>query len=415
MMARWAGLIVAASIGWSGAALGDVLPLHRGVGLNEWLNWSPLEPDGSYTWPPFRSIDDWLGRYRPLADWPAGDPFVRIRDEGFDFVRLTVDPGPLLASDDAHRAEAIGIIVEDVRRVTGAGLKVVVNLHDNNQVPAFGSDLVDAGSATPGIATHRAVTAQLAAALAGIGVDKVAIEPFNEPAYYPCDETGSEDWQEIMSGHVAAIRAVSTEITIVATGACGGDVDGLVDVDPNFDDPNIYYSFHMYEPHLFTHQRSPDESVFASGLPWPASKGSPEAVVAELKARMDVAGLSDTQQAATLRAMHPYIAQYFDEDWGQAQLEARVDQAVDWARAHGIPSSRLFMGEFGVILMSPDGKMGASDPDRTRYLAAVRGAAEARSIPWAVWEYSNPWGMTVIAPEGPAVPDGPLLEALGLK
>ena len=68
-----------------------------------------------------------------------------------------------------------------------------------------------------------------------------------------------------------------------------------------------------------------------------------------------------------------------------------------------------------MILMSPDGKMGASDPDRTRYLAAVRGAAEARSIPWAVWEYSNPWGMTVIAPEGPAVPDMALLQALGLK
>lgn len=414
-MKPWHALVVAVGISWPGLAAAEVLPLHRGVGLNEWLNWSPLDPDGTYHWPPYRSVEDWLGRYRPLSHWPGGDPFERIKALGFDFVRLTVDPGPLLATSGDRRQEAIGIIASDVRRVTAAGLKVVVNLHDNNQVPAYGSDLVDAGAATPGIATHRAVTAELAAALVSIDVHKVAIEPFNEPAYYPCDETGDEDWQTIMSGHVAAIRAVSPDLTIIATGACGGDVDGLVDIVPSFDDPAISYSFHMYEPHLFTHQRSPDATVYASGLPWPAASRTPDAVVAALSARMDAAGADAAEKAATLRAMHPTIEQYFAEDWGPAQLETRIDQAVAWANAHGIPSARLFMGEFGVIAMSPDGKMGAADPDRLRYLAAVRSAAEARSIPWGIWEYSNPWGMTVIAADGPAIPDLPLLEALGLR
>lgn len=413
-MRFWQALVLVAGLASPSAAMAEVLPLARGVGLNEWLNWSPLEPDGSYRWPPYRSVEEWLGRYRPASDWPAGDPFVAIRKLGFDFVRLTVDPGPLLDSHDQRRREALQVLAADVRKVTDAGLKVVVNLHGNDQVPKYGMDVVNAEAGSPGVAGYRQMVAELAASLLPIGVDKVAIEPFNEPAHYPCDTTGTEDWQEIMQSHVAAIRAVSAEMTIVATGACGGDVEGLIDVDPRFDDPNIYYSFHMYEPHLFTHQRALDEGGFASGLPWPADLGTAEAAIGALRERMTAAGLDDAAQLANLRSVRGLAEQYFDENWGAAQLEMRVGQALDWARAHGIPPHRLFMGEFGVIKMSADGRMGAADADRLRYLAAVRGIAEANGIPWAIWEYSNPWGMTVIAPSGPALPDRPLLSALGL-
>ena len=72
------------------------------------------------------------------------------------------------------------------------------------------------------------------------------------------------------------------------------------------------------------------------------------------------------------------------------------------------------MGEFGAILMTPDGRMGAFNQDRLRYLAAVRQEAERHGFPWSIWEYSNPYGMSVIVPEGPAVPDAELLDVLGL-
>jgi hypothetical protein len=72
------------------------------------------------------------------------------------------------------------------------------------------------------------------------------------------------------------------------------------------------------------------------------------------------------------------------------------------------------MGEFGAMLMSPDGRSGAFDADRLRYLEALRRLAESYGIPWSVWEFSNPYGMSVIAPTGPALPDRKLLEALGL-
>jgi hypothetical protein len=390
------------------------LELHRGVAVHEWLNWSPLAGDGSYRWPPYQTQQEWLARDRPLSDWAAGDTFELIRSLGFDFIRLTVDPGPLLSTEGDKRQEALALLATDVRAVTRSGLKVVFNVHPVTQVMAYSNELVNGPADAPGVALYRDMIVDLTRTLLPLGADKVAIEPFNEPSHYPCDMWGDNDWQQIMASTVAAIRAVSTEITIIATGACGGNVDGVTDLDPGFDDPNILYSFHMYEPHLFTHQRSETEGDFASGLPWPASEGTPEAVRAMLGAHMDAAGIPPDAQARQLEAVRGYIDEYFAENWGEAQMQARIRQAVDWAARHSIPASRLFMGEFGAMLMSPDGRSGAFDADRLRYLEALRRLAESYGIPWSVWEFSNPYGMSVIAPTGPALPDRKLLEALGL-
>ncbi|MDC9826302.1 cellulase family glycosylhydrolase [Devosia sp. ZB163] len=399
---------------WPAAAV--PLALQRGVGVHEWLNWSPLAADGSYRWPPYQSVDEWRSRYRDLADWPAGDEFVRIRSLGFDFVRLTVDPGPLLATDGEKRQEALDVLAASVNRVAASGLKVVLNLHIVPQVPAYGGDaIIEQRADSASVARYVAMTADVARMLVPLGTDRVAFEPFNEPQHYPCEGRGDGQWQEIMTSAMSAIRAVSAELTVVATGACGGDVSGLVDLDPDFDDSNLYFSFHMYEPHVFTHQRPEDEGGFASSLPWPASSGSAGATSEMLRAHMAAAGVDEAEQERTVLRLGPVISEYFTEGWGESQVAARIGEALDWAARHDIPASRLFMGEFGVIEMSDDGRMGAFAPDRLRYLEAVRLAAERHGIPWSVWEYANPWGMSVILPTGPAVPDTQMLRALGLQ
>jgi hypothetical protein len=396
------------------AAAQAALPLHRGVAIHEWLNWAPLAKDGSYRWPPYRSVADWLSGSRPASDWPKGDEFARIRAMGFDFVRLSVDPGPLLATEGDRRQEALAVLEADVRRVTAAGLKVVFNLQAVTQVPAYGPDAVNSPADSPAVAGYEAMVADVAGMLARIGSDKVAIEPFNEPAHYPCDGTGYGGWQPIAAATVAKIRAVAPDLTIVITGACGGDVTGLVDLKPDFDDPDIYYSFHMYDPHSFTHQRLQNPNLFASGLPWPSSAGTPQEVIANLHARMTAAGMSPAAQAMNMAQVAKPIADYFAHGWGPAEVHARIGEAVAWAKANNIPPKRLFMGEFGAILMSADGRQGAPDAGRLRYDEAVRETAERYGIPWSLWEYSNPYGMTLILPEGPAIPDPELLRALGL-
>ena len=390
------------------------LPLHRGVAIHEWLNWAPLAEDGSYRWPPYRSVADWLSASRPAPDWPKGNQFARIRAMGFDFVRLSVDPGPLLATNGDRRRQALAVLEADVRKVTAAGLKVVFNLQSVTEVPAYGPDVINSPADSAAVAGYEAMVADVAGMLARIGSDKVALEPFNEPAHYPCDGTGAGGWQPIAAATVAKVRAVSPDLTIVMTGACGGDVTGLVDLKPSFDDPDIYYSFHMYDPHSFTHQRLENPNEFASGLPWPSSAGTPQEVIAQLRARMAAAGMSAAAQTINMVDVGQAITDYFAHGWGPADVQRRIGEAVNWAKANNIPVQRLFMGEFGAILMSADGKQGAPDADRLRYDEAVRKTAESYGIPWSLWEYSNPYGMTLILPQGPAIPDPELLRALGL-
>ncbi|WPE20377.1 cellulase family glycosylhydrolase [Shinella zoogloeoides] len=179
-------MIIAAGL----SAHAQPIDLKRGVGVHEWLNWSPLASNGSYAWPPYRTYAEWLSSERPLADWPPGDQFVRIKAMGFDFVRLTVDPGPLLANTGTRRQEALDILEAAVRRVTASGLKVVFNLHLVSQVPAYSETIIEGGATSSGVTLYRAMVEDVARMLVDVGTGDVALEPFNEPGYYPCDATG---------------------------------------------------------------------------------------------------------------------------------------------------------------------------------------------------------------------------------
>lgn len=410
---RRAVLAALCAAGLTAAAGAEPIPLRHGVGVHEWLNWSPVGKDGAYLWPPYRDERDWLSGSRPLSDWPPGDTFVLIRSLGFDFVRLSVDPGPLLASEGERRRQALDRLAAAVERIAATGLKVVFDLHGVSQVPAYGMEMISGGPDSEGVRRYRRMVVDVAAMLSRIGTGKVALEPYNEPAYYPCPSR-NRDWQRIMAETVRDIRTVSRDLTVVVTGACGGEVAGLTDLVPDFDDPNLYYSLHMYEPHSFTHQRPEGKIRFASGLPWPAGSTTPDTAGRALDERMKAAGLSIAARKLEMIAARKRIARYFEQNWGPTQLEARLRQAIDWAQRHGIPARRLFIGEFGVIRISADGRSGAFDADRLRYLAAVRREAERFGIPWSIWEFSNPYGMSLILPEGPAVPDREMLRALGL-
>lgn len=396
-----------------GAAEAAPLALHRGIGLHEWLNWAPLDAAGTYRQPPYNTMQEWLSGYRPLDAWPDGDEFVRMKSFGFDFVRLSVDPGPLLAGSGATRQVALDVLERAVRQITGAGLKVVFNLHPNPQVQAYGPLAIEQAASSPAIAAYDGMLGDVAAMLVKVGTEQVAFEPYNEPAYYPCGADSSGDWQTIQAGQIKAIRSISRELTVIATGACGGGVAGLVDLDARaFDDPNVLYSFHMYEPHSFTHQRL--EGGWASGLPWPASTRSRAEVEAALTARMNAAGVGFLEQQGDWLQIGGDVAEYYATGYGEAQMADLFAQAVAWAKANGIAPDRLFMGEFGVIDMTAKGDSGALQEDRDRYLTAARTLAERYGMAWSFWEYSNPFGMSFIVPEGPAMPDKTLYAPLGL-
>lgn len=409
-------------LGVIGQAQAEPLKLRRGVAIHEWLNWSPpnkeptdqipgpaAEPQAAspYSWPPYRKTPDPITR----------EDLLRIREQGFDFVRLSVDPGPLLSAGDQIRAEALTILGEAVRQTLGADLRVVFDFHPVNQVPAFSSAAIEAQADQDLGERYARVLAETAAMLAALAPDarqRVALELMNEPQFYPCDGGGGRRWQKTLERFVKAARAGSADLTLVVTGACGGNIKGLVNIDPGrLSDPNLLYSFHYYEDHTFTHQGAKIRRWLMS-VPWPPSRDALERVLALSRERIDLdPTLSGAERAAARREMGSYLENYFDRDKGYATLEGAFAKLLQWSKRHSIPPSQLFLGEFGVV-MRTEHSPGADTEDRRRWLSAVRAQAEKHAIAWSYWEYNNPHGMSLTTSTRTRAFDPVALEALGL-
>ena len=133
-----------------------------------------------------------------------------------------------------------------------------------------------------------------------------------------------------------------------------------------------------------------DEAVAALSNQLPVASAS---LLAELRRGLPAPGLDVTTFAA-------------DEHVGPYRIRALLGRGGmgEVFRAHDSKLNR----EVALKVLPPAYEF---DPDR---LARLRREAERYDIPWSIWEYSNPYGMSVIESKGPAVADRDLLGALGL-
>ncbi|MGH6737161.1 MAG: glycoside hydrolase family 5 protein [Methyloceanibacter sp.] len=355
------------------------LKLERGVSIHAWLNWAPLTEAGDYRWPP----------YHDLGEWGSAGDFERIKAMGFDFVRLSVDPGPLLSSDGKRRDEAVTRLEESVRAVSKVGLKVVLDLHPVGQVKAWSAESIEGPADAPMSARYRSVVASVAKMLARVGTDKTALELMNEPQFYPCEGTGGEEWESVLIGLVRAVREAAPGLTLVVSGACGGNITGLTELDPaRLDDDRLIYSFHFYEPHSFTHQ-GVGEARDVKGVPWPADDAATDLAMIFSKLVLSQYDLTAAEHSARLAKVRRHLAIYMEEGWSEAQIKSRFAEVRAWAKQNGIPTSRLLLGEFSALAPNAERSGGALDADRFRWLDAVRREADALGVGWAYWEYTD--------------------------
>jgi endoglucanase len=399
-----AALVVGAGAPANVCASEAPLQLKRGVSIHEWLNWAPVTESGAYRWPP----------YSDLSDWGSTRDFARIKALGFDFVRLSVDPGPLLASQGMRRDEALARLEQAVALVTQSGLKVIVDLHPVGQVQAWSPVALEVPADDPMAGRYRSVVASVAKMLERAGPNRVALELMNEPQYYPCDGSGGREWEAVLEGLVRAAREAAPDLTLVVSGACGGNITGLVQLDPaKLGDDRLLYSFHFYEPLDFTHQ-GVAEAGDVKGAPWPADAvAEPLALIYSKLLIGSDEGTAANSRAARLAEVRRYLDRYIASGADEAKLKARFDQVRAWARKHGVTADRLLLGEFSVMAAN-DRRGGALDADRYRWLSAVRHEAEALGAAWAYWEYSNPHGMSLTTADRSRRVDPIALKALGL-
>jgi Cellulase (glycosyl hydrolase family 5) len=381
------------------------LRIRRGVNTWPWFSLTREypAPRTDYPWPP-------LQEQRPS---PRRADLRRLRAAGFDFIRIPVDPGPFLAGPESARAKLDNMLYDAIGEAIAVDLSVIVNVQANDATHYWNSSHMVASLAAPAFPAYLSLIAGMAHGMRRFDAARVALEPVNEP---PQTCTAPE-WSEVQMALLKAARGAAPDLTLVATGACGSMIAGLAGLDPT---PYralapLLYTFHFYEPYLFSHQGAPwmREPVYRSlnAVPWPASAGSLETTLAAVRARMAKDGeTSASDKAAAYRETERVLTEYFAAQPDIGFVKQYFSKVRQWSEKNDVPMTEILLGEFGA-LRSDARYVAAGAADRARYIRDVRETAEDFGLPWAFWNLFD--GMGIMDDSSRAL-DPAIVASLGL-
>lgn len=320
-----------------------------------------------------------------LLTYMQGSDFELIKSMGFRHVRFTYEPALLW---DFRQGDPAALDSEGLRRLDRAmtqmldrGLVVILDMHPSDD--DFKRATVD--KANGGDVRFARFWESLATHVRKYDPDRVLLEVLNEPVVEDL-----EGWLEAQGLALAAMRRAAPDHTLIATAHRWSGVDDFVQIRP-YDDPNIVYTFHCYEPFVFTHQGATwgwGVTRYIKNLPYPSS---PEAVAPVL---------STIENAEARSAAEAYG----NARWDAARIERHIARAVEWGKRHNRP---IYCGEFGVF------RPYAPVADRAACLRDMRLAFEKHGVGWAMWDYSGGFAVATGEP-GAREADPVTLRALGL-
>jgi hypothetical protein len=181
-------------------------------------------------------------------------------------------------------------------------------------------------------------------------------------------------------------------------------------------DHNTVFTFHFYEPLVFTHQGAWFSSLYVrylSRLPYPPSVDRTDEFSAMVRARATAdSTLSPAARAQIFSEAQKYIKLYFNEPQNRDFIRRRAMIAAKWAKRNLVSPQRIWVGEFGA-LGDVYGREAAAPEDRRRWLSDARSVFEEFGFGWAVWNYCCAMGIT--KGENNKLLDQDIIRALGLK
>jgi hypothetical protein len=353
----------------------------------------------------------------PYPSWDATMPRGRldeIKHAGFDFLRLVIDPGPLLQSEGDVFERRISELRGAINSSLAAGLKVLVDVHVQNH-PVWGYLQITAGFDHAAFKRYIEVMRALGGLISAFSPQSVALEIFNEPPP-PCRWSDRPDWPQQLDVIYDVARRAAPDSTLFISGSCWASIEGLLRLDGSRFDQNTVFVIHYYEPFVFTHQGfwgSNSKFVeYVSRLSYPPNPTALEEVLRTVEGRIRVVpNISDDDRAELMRDAKINLYRYFNNWNGATNIYRRFTEVKKWADKYGIKPNRILLGEFGVM-KDVYGYTGANPPDRIRWLSDVRTTAEKFGYSWCVHALTGPMG--IIARDRDGRLDSGILGALGL-
>lgn len=333
-------------------------PFRRGVNLTNWFQ--ARDAEGI-----------------PFERYTRQD-FANIRSLGADVIRLPISLHNMAGPAPEHTLDPrfLDMLDQAVDWAEELGLHLVLDNHSFSPVrdtdPAVREVLL---KVWPQVARHFRDRSAL-----------VYYEVLNEPH-------GIDDaiWNAIQGEVIDAIRAVDRKHAIIVGGAGWNSYNNLAAI-PDYADDNLIYTFHFYDPFLFSHQGASwttPSMVEIQGIPFPyRPERMPE--------------LPDSLAGTWVGEAHARYA----EDGNVAATHALLDIALAFRAQRGVP---LFLGELGILMTHAD------PAERVAWYHAVREYLDEHRLAWTTWDYHGGFGLFLKNSAGrfPEDLNVPLLEALG--
>ena len=285
-----------------------------------------------------------------ITEWDVEN----IKTMGFDHVRLGFDQIVLEEASGKWRERTFGKLREFVAWCGNHDLNVVLNLHK-----AIGNycDIKEAVSLLDDEALQRRFI-DLWREISRRFVDTpgVAFELLNEVR-----DIEPEKWNNLADRTIRAIRETDPSRWIVV-GPTHWNAPNKLGLLKVWDDPKVVYTFHVYEPAEFTHQRGVLQSrqLYAN-------------MVLDYPCR-DVERYRYCRRLAWGEA-DPYPG---ESEIGRSILARYMEGAFAFRRAH--PDKILWCGEFGTIRHAPAAS-------RVAWMRDVVSLCREHGILWCVWNY----------------------------
>ncbi len=188
-------------------------------------------------------------------------------------------------------------------------------------------------------------------------------EIFNEP-----HDISTADWGEIQQRVINAIRVHDTRHTIIVGGSNFNGYSELKHL-PCYTDTNLIYTFHFYDPFLFTTQGAKWTGMEAiSGIPFPYEAAKMPAKSDSLKSNLWLDSMINN----------------YNVQGNVATIKSQIGEAITFRDTRKV---KIYCGEFGVYI--PKSKK----EDRVYWYKVVRRYLNEKKIPWTIWDYQGGFGL----------------------
>ncbi len=306
------------------------------------------------------NISHWLGQHAP-GKYATSERFspadaVWIAEHGFDHVRIPVDGRILISLEGKLIHELLEPFDQALKWCEANDLGVILDMH---YLP--GNEFLN-DAADNALWTDPALRAAAASLWRQIAVKYHDVGPWLR--YELLNEAvapKNEDLNILNQLLVDAIRKVDADRVLYVSSNRWGQFQTVPDLRL-FDDPNVHYALHTYEPFFFTHQAAPWtplRDIPAGSITFPGEFTVPaEGPLAET-------------------GSDPAAPRHLTFD--RSTLAAHYAPVMTWAKEHGV---QVLITEFGTFRV-------ADAQSTINWTRANVELCEKAGFGWTVWDYKG--------------------------